>query len=177
MDPHDLLPAGERRVAEETKRILESAGVSARWERASEEEATETESREHRLRVVLVPSDPSGPGWELSAETLGATVRSGPEAPPAVYIFYHSVMSILSRNPSSLMLPDPFFLGRASRAFGRVVAHEIAHAVAPHEPHVGSGLMRAGLARERLIGKRELPLDVHWKRTLRTHASALCSGP
>ena len=89
--------------------------------------------------------EPSGPGWRLQANTLGATVVDGRLAPPAVYIFYKSVVATLGLRERPRKLPDTYFLGRASRAFGRVVAHEVAHAIAPGEPHARDGLMQAGL--------------------------------
>ena len=40
------------------------------------------------------------------------------------------------------------------RALGRVVAHELVHAIAPLEPHADRGLMQASLNRAVLTGPR-----------------------
>lgn len=179
MDPHRLLPTGERWLARETSRILDDADIPARWDwsRSNDERTSTTE---HRLRVVLVPSEPSGPGWGLDTNTLAATVGDGKSAPPAVYIFYHSVVSVLGRDHSKrkgiTSQSDPRVLGRASRAFGRVVAHEIAHAIAPGEPHASSGLMQAGLAPELLTAKQNVAIDEQWGRVLTTGLAELCSA-
>ena len=143
--------------------------------------ASETEKAEPRrtsidLRVVLVPSEPSGPGWRLPANTLGATVLDGLNAPPAVYIFYKTIAASLRLHrfggrPGT----NSYFLGRASRALGRIVAHEVAHAIAPGEPHARDGLMRAGLAPEFFLAKGDVLIDAQWKRVLAQGMSQLCT--
>jgi hypothetical protein len=179
MDPHELLPTGERWMAKETTRILEAADIAARWDWSSSDENRETHASnnpEHRLRVVLLPSDPSGPGWGLSVNTLGTTVMNGVSAPPAVYIFYRSVASLLGRNAHPNSVSEPHVLGPATRAFGRVVAHEIAHAIAPTEPHASSGLMQAGLDPSLLTARNDVAIDAHWERILGEGLSELCSA-
>jgi hypothetical protein len=168
MDPHELLPTGERWVATETLRILEGADIGARWDWS--ERAT-NERREHRLRVVLVPSEPSGPGWRLSPHTLGATVTDGVEAPPAVYIFYKSVAATLGFEDG----PDHRNRVRAARALGRIVAHELAHAIVPFEPHASEGLMRGSLEPRFLTANNAVSIDPRWRRILHRHMSQLCS--
>lgn len=180
MDPHQLLPTGERWTAKETSRILDGAKIPTRWDWSRGNDGDRSPATgEHRLRVVLVPSAPSGPGWRLAANTLGATVRDGKTAPPAVYIFYHSIVSVLGRGLSKHgrdpRVSDPHFLGRASRALGRVIAHEIAHALAPGEPHSSSGLMQAGLGTKLLTARQKVTIDDEWRRVLTTGLAQLCS--
>jgi hypothetical protein len=176
MDPHELVPAGERWMAKETTRILGEARIAARWDWSRDgERASSAPTREHRLRVVLLPSEPSGPGWGLGKNTLGTTLINGVSAPPAVYIFYRSVVSLLSRDGRSHSWSDPYAVGPASRAFGRVVAHEVAHALAPAEPHARSGLMQAGLAVALLTDRNDVAFDERWKRALSAGLSELCS--
>ncbi len=179
MDPHELLPAGERWAAKEVTRILGAADISARWDWSGNNNGNGegvSKPREHRLRVVLLPSEPSGPGWGLAASTLGTTVVDRVSAPPAVYVFYRSVTSLLSRSQRrSRNLSDPCFLGPTSRVLGRVVAHEVAHAIAPAQPHASSGLMQAGLAPALLTAKHDVAIDEQWQRVLRAGLSQLCS--
>jgi len=180
MDPHQLLPAGERWLAKEASRILHDAKIPSRWDWSrGHARGASSSAREHRLRVVLVPSEPSGPGWDLASNTLGVTVLDGKQTSPAVYIFYHSIVSVLGRDASKRgrapNLSDPRFLGPASRALGRVVAHEIAHAIAPGEPHARSGLMQAGLAPKLLTAKREVTIDDQWELVLGAGLSKLCA--
>ena len=178
MDPHELLPVGERWVAKETVRVLGAADIGARWDWSRERDREgRTSAHEHRLRVVLVPSEPSGPGWRLPANTLGATVLDGVNTPPAVYIFYKTIAASLRLHrlggrPGT----NSYFLGRASRALGRIIAHEVAHAIAPGEPHAREGLMGAGLAPEFFLAKGDVLIDAQWKRVLAQGVSRLCTG-
>lgn len=173
MDPHELLPVGERWVAKEAVRVLGAADIGVRWDWSREAPSS---TREHRLRVVLVPSEPSGPGWGLPANTLGATVLDGVGAPPAVYIFYKTIAASMRLHRfGGRPETNGYFLGRASRALGRVIAHEIAHAIAPGEPHARDGLMRAGLAPEFFLAKGDVLIDAQWKRILAQRMSRLCT--
>lgn len=173
MDPHELLPIGERWIAKETVRVLAAADIGVRWDWSH---GPRSSTREHRLRVVLVPSEPSGPGWRLPANTLGATVLDGVKAPPAVYIFYKTIAASLRLHRlGGRPETNSYFLGRASRALGRIIAHEIAHAIAPGEPHARDGLMRAGLAPEFFLAKGDVLIDEQWKRVLAQGMSRLCS--
>jgi hypothetical protein len=176
MDPHELLPVGETWMAQEALRILDGADIGARWEwrRQREPGSASVVAREHRLRVVLVPSEPSGPGWRLLPNTLGATIidNDGGEAPPAVYIFYNAVAASLGIGERA----DHRALARAWRALGRVVAHEVAHAIVPREPHASDGLMRARLESRFLTAKGDVSIDARWKNALGIGMSELCSG-
>ena len=177
MDPHELLPVGERWIAKETLRVLGAADIGARWDWSRERDREgRTSAREHRLRVVLVPSEPSGPGWRLPANTLGATVLDGANSPPAIYIFYKTIaasfrLERLNGRPGT----NSYFLGRASRALGRIVAHEVAHAIAPGEPHARNGLMRAGPEPEFFLAKGDVMIDAQWKQVLAQGMSRLCA--
>jgi len=177
IDPHELLPIGERWMAKETLRVLGAADIGARWDWSRERDREgRTSAREHRVRVVLLPSEPSGPGWRLPANTLGATVLDGANAPPAVYIFYKSVtVSLRLHRFGGRPGTNRYFLGRASRALGRIVAHEGAHAIAPDEPHARDGLMRAGLAPEFFLAKGDVLIDAHWRHVLAQGMSRLCT--
>lgn len=177
MDPHDLLPRGERWMAKETLRVLAGANVDARWNWSSSGEPSPSDD-EHRIRVVLVPSEPSGPGWELPVNTLGATATDGANPPPAVYIFYNTIVSAFrldGANGFEGRAVGNDVLGLASRAFGRVVAHEIAHAIAPGEPHAGVGLMQADPEPALFLDKGDVAIDRKWKRVLNRGVSRLCS--
>lgn len=177
MDPHELLPAGERWIAKETTRILGAAEISSRWDWSETQPKTRMDAvPEHRLRVVLLPSEPSGPGWGLTPNTLGTTVLDGVSAPPAVYVFYRSVVSLLNRRALSQDPSDPLALGPTTRVLGRVVAHEVAHALAPAEPHARSGLMQAGLTPSFLTSKNAVAIDAQWQRVLGNGLSQLCSA-
>ncbi len=106
----------------------------------------------------------------------GATVLDGVNAPPAVYIFYKTIAASLRLHRlGGRPEANSYFLGRASRALGRIVAHEVAHAIAPGEPHARDGLMRAGLEPEFFLAKGDVMIDAQWRHVLAQGMSQLCS--
>lgn len=62
-----------------------------------------------------------------------------------------------------------------SIAVGRVIAHEIAHLVAPRQPHAGEGLMSRMVDR-RILLQAEAPLDANCRAAIRS-AAAMGLGP
>jgi hypothetical protein len=87
------------------------------------------------LRIVLTPSNPSGPGWGLEGDVLGAS-PPGNGRVRSIYIFYKRLKRTVARNT-----PNPP-VRLLEKALARVVAHEMIHAVAPSVRHAKRGLMR-----------------------------------
>jgi hypothetical protein len=132
-DPNDVYPTSSEAVASEVRRIFAPLGVEIDWARGrDEEEAIQSLDGETlMLRVVLVPSEPSGPGWGLSPEALGAVLFMDGR-PSDIYIFYRNMLRVLGLHRSARPSPRELVkLSRLSRAVGRVTAHELVHAVAP----------------------------------------------
>jgi hypothetical protein len=69
----------------------------------------------------------------------------------AVWVFHESLRLALGLDQGPLPPRDRDALGRA---LGRVVAHEVIHAIAPEAPHAGTGLMRHALDRNFLLGTK-----------------------
>ena len=99
---------------------------------------------EYHLKVMLTP-EPL-PAWKLSEGALGhVAVAKFPR--DAIFAFESRVRTtLLSGKRKSLGL-DHESLGTA---FGRVIAHELVHALTPEPFHAASGLMRAAQDRQTL---------------------------
>jgi hypothetical protein len=102
------------------------------------------------LRIVLMPSKPSGSDWGLEEDVLGAFLPGGGRS-HSLYVFYRNLARAVKIPDRFGRLPDIQELRRLSRALGRVVAHEMIHAVAPTQRHASGGLMRKGLAYSFLV--------------------------
>jgi hypothetical protein len=142
-DGHELLPISYGDVAEEVCRIFEEIGVDVRWAEREKSGAT-------RVRVNLMPIDSAG--WSLPKYTMGVVI--GEEVPrAAVYIFYPSVLRTLGYD----LVPDrrrsPRERARLTRALGRVIAHELVHAILPEREHDCEGLLNLQLTRQHLQQK------------------------
>jgi len=71
-----------------------------------------------------------------------------PGIPRPVRVYLTGIEIALGRSRWAETSPDTIL----GRAVGRVVAHELFHALAPWEPHATDGLMKASLARDALVG-------------------------
>jgi hypothetical protein len=81
---------------------------------------------------------------------MGATHRA-PGAARAIWVYAAGVASTLGLGTGPAphwSLPQRHEFGRA---LGRVVAHELVHAIAPARPHVKGGLMAAQMGRALLL--------------------------
>jgi hypothetical protein len=128
----------------ELNRLLAAADTRVEWRWA----APGTETAPDELRVVFLDSPARGTlaGYPVLGTT--ATGHSGP--PPIVWIHTPSVARVLGLRAESLR--NSFFAERSlGVALGRVVAHELVHALAPEVPH-GTGLMAPGLRPQALLG-------------------------
>ena len=136
----------------ETARLFKAMGIPATWRESSAGEALNDEE----IAVILLDRDARA---DRSGLILGATPEHFAGA-PFVWVHVPSVREVLGmggRDPWSLELPDGYALGIA---LGRVIAHEIVHAVTPATPH-GHGLMASRLTRRDLTAATlEVPPDV-----------------
>jgi hypothetical protein len=71
-----------------------------------------------------------------------------------VWAFVNNVKRAVGLDPEPGRDLAPCEHALLSRALGRVVAHEIVHAVAPDHPHDRRGLMKHSLSRGALLGAR-----------------------
>lgn len=148
-DSHRLFPYDLGRVTREAESVFEAAGVDIRWKLPGKP----TLPLESDVNVVLMPSDPGGPGWRLPSDAMGACVyETGKKQ--SVYIFITNVMRAIRLNPHEDRILSLLERRDLSRALGRVLAHEVVHAVAPSLQHSAEGLMSESLDIHFLTKKR-----------------------
>jgi hypothetical protein len=153
-DGYELLPISFEGVAEEVRQIFEDIGVDVTWAEPGQGEGEQPATT--RVNVNLMPIDSSN--WSLPKHTMGVVI--GEEVPrKAVYIFYPSVLRTLGYD----LVPDrrrsPRERARLTRALGRVVAHELVHAIMPDREHDHEGLLNPKLKRQHLQQKHLRLLD------------------
>ena len=132
----------------EVEEIFSSLGTEIGWPDPGAVPAVAAGST--RIQIILIPSAPRA--WRLEEGTMGAVFRS--EAPvERTYVFPVAVMRALGGRRDDL-----FYNRRLARALGRVIGHEVIHAIAPDHPHVAEGLMRERQNRFWLL-RSELSVD------------------
>jgi hypothetical protein len=159
-DGHNLFPFDRDSIAREVQSIFGQVGIEVHWKWDDEP----VNPRSSEWNIVLTPSDPSGPGWELEGHPMGLFVHENGTG-PSVYIFFSNVMRALAIYPQANRLLSPPELRDLSRALARVIAHEVVHAVAPSLPHTNAGLMSESLNASFLL-KRKAALDERIGTTL-----------
>jgi hypothetical protein len=119
------------------------------------------------LTVVVLPGPPRG--GRLAHNVMGAAQRT-PEGVHAIWVYASGVAGTLGLDPRTAAfwtLPERRFFGTA---LGRVVVHEVVHALAPQRPHSRQGLMAESMGRAQLLGRR-LPIDEATARAVREAVS------
>lgn len=155
-DPYGLLERGSARVGGELISIFDEMGVQLIWTkcaRAASPESSPAHPAPREIQVLLVESDPAE--WRLSPMAMGAVLsQDGPQS--EVYVFFRSVARVLGYAPEAVRKrwPTPREERDLSRALGRVIAHEVIHAVLPERAHAGEGLTHFKLDRTSLLGRR-----------------------
>jgi hypothetical protein len=149
-DPGGAAGGLEPFVREEASSLLEAMGVRARWRRAASDEL----ARAGEVRVIFLDRPATRDGGLL---VLGATPPSFAVA-PHVWIHVASVRATLGVPPGRSLRAMGVLERRVlGVALGRVVAHELVHAIAPDVPH-GRGLMAASLG-SRALAAPSIPVD------------------
>lgn len=144
-------------VREEVTTILADVGVEVAWD--------ELGTAVNPVTIVVTPSQPSGPGWNLKPTAMGVYLTGG--RADAVFIFYHRVAAVVGVRAAAERLPTPRERRALARALGRVIVHELVHRLVRGSEHATTGVMRANLDRRALTGRR-LALDpksaaaLHW---------------
>lgn len=137
-DPSDIASGSEVVARAEAATVLARMGATVWWRRGTSGEV----NRSDGVWVILV-----GDGPPARAPVLGATHKRH-----VVWVRVPNVHAAIgiSRSRSLLALP-PGELRLVGVALGRVIAHEVVHAVVPSLPH-GTGLMSESLSRRQLTG-------------------------
>jgi hypothetical protein len=151
-DPSALAPAGESIAREEASELLGRMGVNASWRRGRTGELR----RSDEVWVVLIGGSPTGKAGVL---VLGATPRKRPFA-PIVWARVPNVCEAVGigpeRSTATLTSAEQRLV---SVALGRVIAHEVVHAIVPSLPH-GTGLMSDHF-QWRELAAETIPIESH----------------
>lgn len=127
------LPLADRLAAEEEViRIYLEIGIAASF--LVDPPAAEENDRPPAFHVVLVAR--TGEGFRVSGQAMGAILEKNP-ATRTVFVFLPVILRLME-DPvgNERRLVHDARKGRVlARAVGRVVAHEVAHAIDPDMPH------------------------------------------
>jgi hypothetical protein len=163
IDVLDLAPFAFPFATREAAAILAEAGVATAWTLAT----PSTETGVDELRILLL-GEPVARA-RLSRRVMGCTRRDG--NPRATWVYLSTVLWALglpSQAARGLLAREQEEVGRA---LGRVVAHEIVHALVPDLPHRQDGLMAGHLTRVLLVCSR-VSLTPHEGRALRARLAS-----
>jgi hypothetical protein len=157
----------------EVESIFNPLGVAIHWTGSDEPVASSAVGP--MLSIVLMDSDPSGPGWNLSEDTMGVFVH-GQGRQRSVFIFYSNLARAFGIEPAVDSLIEPRKRKALSRALGRIIAHELVHAVSPALPHADSGLMCASLGAS-FFSESKVNLDRASRAAFLSGLSWMSPGP
>jgi len=143
-DPNHMLPTGFEEMAHEVRGIFRPLGIDVAWRRGGDRPVSGDE-----LNVILLAADPAGRLHQRT--TMGRVERT---AHTALWIFAGRVRQTIGLDRASIVRATLQYQRDYPRALGRVVAHELVHAIAPTEPHAARGLMQANLTGAVLTGPR-----------------------
>jgi hypothetical protein len=149
MDPTGVGVGVEAAARDEARSLLRKMGATVSWRRGDASEL----ARPGEVRVILLDRAAAVSGKAV----LGATPPRF-EVAPFVWVHIPSVRAVIGLDPRGHAFMTPPAASRAlAIAVGRVVAHELVHALAPSVPH-GTGLMSASLTRRQLTAP-SIPFD------------------
>jgi hypothetical protein len=150
VDPGRAAAGVDTLARDEARSLLRKMGVSVSWRRGGAGEV----ARPGEVRVILLDRGrEQAPGTPV----LGATPLRF-EGAPFVWVHVPGVRAAAGLCPRWPFAAPVASSARAlGLALGRVVAHELVHALAPSVPH-GTGLMSATLTCRQLIAPT-LPVD------------------
>jgi hypothetical protein len=137
-DPSDVASGSALVARAETANLLARMGVTVVWRRGAPGEMRRTDE----VWVILVSEGPPAQGVPV----LGATPKRHTFAPVA-WVRVPNVRAAVGVSRSGSLLGIDQI--RVGTALGRVIAHEVVHAVIPSVGH-GRGLMSRSLDRRRL---------------------------
>ena len=154
-------------VGMELSEILRQLGVHATWstegsvDRVGEESGGQPDagSIHEPFWIVFTAKSPSE--WGVERRAMGITVPTARR----LVIFSKRVLLALGSHQQSCCPPAASHTPKVARAFARVVAHELVHALAPGHSHAARGLMRSALNRKFLLAE-ELPVDPECRAAL-----------
>lgn len=153
-------------LAAEVRRIFKALGVDVAF-RVAAPDSTYGDGPVPEIPIVLLKEDPIV--GRRSSHVMGLVVRRQ-EPNRVVWAFLENVRWTL-REGRDRELPAAGQGRDLGLALGRVVAHEVIHAIAPDEPHARNGLMSHAMNRTFLLSEKP-PLDGRCARAFLTGLAA-----
>jgi len=135
-DGTGMSPEVRQAMQEEVERVFGEVGVSVRSLGPENMAEAMAVPGTFVLQVMIMAKAPSG--WDLPPHALGVYFNGQTYPPQAVYAFKPSIYKELELDTRGENYLRPEEIGRA---FGRVVAHEVVHALAPEHKHKGWGIL------------------------------------
>jgi hypothetical protein len=149
VDPTGIGVGADARARDEARSLLRKMGVAVSWRRGDAGEV----ARPGEVRVVLLDRA----AYSAGKAVLGATPPLF-DIDPFVWVHVPCVRAAIGLDPRASTFTMSLSASHAlAIALGRVVAHELVHALAPSVPH-GTGLMSASLS-YRQLSAVSLPFD------------------
>jgi hypothetical protein len=146
IDVLDSAPYAFEGAARETSAILADAGVVAAWTLGDSSTVTAADE----LKIVLMAGVANGA--RLPEHVMGGT-RGGAQS-HTTWIYLSNVLWALGLKEGATRRLSLQEEEQVARALGRVVAHEVVHAVVPDLVHSHGGLMAEKLGRAFLVHAR-----------------------
>jgi hypothetical protein len=153
LDAHGLFPDFDR-VRVEADAIFSDLEVSVGWEVGTDPGPSAAGVR--RIRVVLMPSEPSG--WGISPNAMGVVLLPNRGRQGSVYLFYRPILRNIGLGGREATMLTPRERRDTARAIARVLLHEVIHAIAPRLSHADEGVMHDSLLMGALA-RREIAID------------------
>jgi hypothetical protein len=142
VDPSAIASGSELVARAEATTLLTRMGATVSWRRATAGEVMRTDE----VWIILVGA---GPPRSSGSVVLGSTRRNDSVA-PVVWIRLPNVRAAVGIPTGGSLVGLPLAEVRPfAVALGRVIAHEVVHALVPSIPH-GTGLMSGSLTRRQL---------------------------
>lgn len=158
IDPLEQASFAYPGLVQASTRALAGLGIAVHWEHV----AAGAELQDG-LRVVLLPR----PAGRQLPHTMGLVTRQ--EAPVThLYVFLNAVAEALGLEPERPAAWPLLERRNLGRALGRVVAHEVVHALRPRLPHAAHGLLATSLGRRELLDHEAI-----WDRSTRNSLATL----
>jgi hypothetical protein len=161
LDPHKLFSDFER-ARDEADAVFRDLGVSVRWEVGTD--PRRSTGGEVRVHAVLMPSEPSG--WGIAPNAMGVVLLPDGSRPESVFLFYPAILRSVGLANQTSSMPNPRQRKDLARAIGRVLVHEVVHAIAPRLSHADEGLMHEALLSASLL-KRRIEIDERTRQAFR----------
>ena len=147
IDPTGAAPFAYAGMSWEVQSILGATGVDAVWDKRAPGFVAAGE-----MAVIVVSAEPARVG--LRPHVMGCVTKGGTRS--VLWVNLMTVAQVLGLDAGSRFSWSNRQRQQVATALGRVIAHEIVHAIAPELPHAARGLLSATLTASQLVHQRLL---------------------